>query len=255
MTGSADVIRVGVIGAGGRMGRAVCGAIRTAPDLDLAATVGRGDPLDALAKVDVAVDFSTPEAVLGHVEWTLANGVHTVVGTSGIGSRERERIAALAAAAPGVGLHIVPNFSVAAVLAMRLAAEAMPFFEDVEIVEYAGRHKLDAPAGTAEQTARSLAAARIGAGPSFPQETATTRGRLIHGVPVHSVRMAGLVSRQEVRLSRDGELLNIHFETADRGAFLPGVLMAVRQILSRPGLVVGLDIGLDMLVTTEGHND
>lgn len=247
MTTPADVIKVGVIGAGGRMGQAVCAAVRNAPDLELAATAGRGDSLDALAKIDVAVDFTTPQAVLGHVEWTLAHGIHTIVGTSGIGSAERDRIAVLAAAAPGVGVHIVPNFSIAAVLAMRLAAEAMPFFDDVEIVEYAGPHKLDAPAGTAEQTAWSLAAARTGPPPpSFPQETATTRGRLIHGVPVHSVRMAGLVSRQDVRLSREGELLTIGFETIDRGAFMPGVLMAIRQIASRPGLTIGLD-------STVGH--
>ena len=243
-------VRVGVLGARGRMGRAVCAAVDGAPDLELAVTTGRGDPLDPLAEVDVAVDFSTPEAVLGHVEWLLAHGVHTVVGTSGVGAGEQARLAEAVASAPGVGVHVVPNFSIAAVLASRLAAEAVCFFDDAEIVEYAGRHKTDAPSGTAEQTARLLAEARAGreeaAVPSNgPTSGTTTCGLPVHGIPVHSVRMKGLLSRQDVHLSRTAELLTIHFETNDRAAFMPGVLLAVRRIAGRPGLTVGLDAILD----------
>lgn len=244
-------VRVGVLGARGRMGRMVCAAVDSAPDLELAATIGRGDSLDPLAAADVAVDFTTPEAVLGHVEWLLGHGVHTVVGTSGIGSGEQERLAEAAAAAPGIGVHVVPNFSIAAVLASRLAAKAVGFFDDVEIVEYAGRHKTDAPSGTAEQTARLLAEARKKqkknehTPPSVPQGPTSTCGRPAHGVPIHSVRMTGLLSRQDVHLSRAAELLTIHFETNDRAAFMPGVLLAVRQIPARPGLTIGLDAILD----------
>ncbi|WP_329522000.1 4-hydroxy-tetrahydrodipicolinate reductase [Spirillospora sp. NBC_01491] len=236
--------RVGVIGAGGRMGRAVCAAVRDAADLELVAAVHRGEPLDPLRDADVAVDFSIPDCVMEHLEWTVARGVHTVVGTSGVGAGPQERIAELCAAAPGVGVHVVPNFSVAAVLATRLAAEVAGFFDDVEIVEYAHRRKLDAPAGTAEQTARVIAAARGGTGgepPEPPPGEATTRGRPVHGVPVHSVRTGGVLSRQDVRFGRDHELLSIGFETLDRAAFLPGVLLAVRGVAARPGLTVGLD--------------
>ncbi|WP_329239742.1 4-hydroxy-tetrahydrodipicolinate reductase [Actinoallomurus sp. NBC_01490] len=244
---------MGVIGAGGRMGRAVCAAVRDSHDLELAATVGRGDSLDRLEGVDVAVDFSLPDVVLDHVEWTLAHGIHTIVGTSGVGSGEHERIARWCEAAPGVGAHVVPNFSIAAVMAMKLATDAVCFFQDVEIVEYAGRHKADAPAGTAAQLAGSLRAARDAASlptdtPSFPQDTATTRGRLVDGIPVHSLRMAGILSRQDVLLTRDHELLTIHFESLDRAAFMPGVLLAIREIASRPGLTVGLERLLDAVV-------
>lgn len=246
---------VGVIGAGGRMGRAVCAAVRESDGLELAATVGRGDSLDRLAGVDVAVDFSLPEVVLEHVKWTVAHGIHTIVGTSGVGADQQERIARWCEAAPDVGVNVVPNFSIAAVLAMKLATNAVRFFQDVEIVEYAGRHKADAPAGTAQQLARSLQEARNAASfspdtPSFPQDTETTRGHLVNGIPVHSLRMAGILSRQDVLLTRDHELLTIHFESLDRAAFMPGVLLAVREVASCPGLTVGLDRLLDTMTSS-----
>lgn len=233
-------IKVGVLGAAGRMGRGICDAVRQAPDLELAAAVHRDDPLDRLAGVDVAVDVTTPQAVISNVEWTIAHGVHTVIGTSGIGTFERQQIEQLVAQAPGVGVHIVPNFSIAALLAMQLAAKAAPYFDDVEIVEFAGRHKKDAPSGTAEQTARLIAEARTGTSSPTPAPSAF-HGEPVHGIPVHSVRMAGLLSSQNVHLSRAGELLSIRFETLDRSAFMPGVLLAIRKIITRPGLTVGLE--------------
>jgi 4-hydroxy-tetrahydrodipicolinate reductase len=241
-------VKVAVFGAAGRMGRQVCDAVDAAPDLDLVARVDVGeDPKRILeAGATVAVDFTNPEAVLGNLEFCVGNGVHAVVGTSGFGPARLEQLSGLLADAPGVGVLVAPNFSLGAVLMMKFAAQAAPYFESVEIIEMHHPDKLDAPSGTAQRTAQLIAEARRGAGlgPS-PDATAADadhhRGGRVEDVTVHSVRLRGLVAHQEVLLGGVGESLSIRHDSLDRASFMPGVLLGVREVGAHPGLTVGLE--------------
>ena len=250
------MIKVGVLGAKGRMGSLVSQTVRSADDLELAAEVDVGDPRDALLGCDVVVDFTSPAAVMDNLRWCARSGLNMVIGTSGFdGARLAEASDLLddftqgspqvAAAKPSV--LVVPNFSVGAVLMMKFAEQAARFFESAEIVELHHAAKVDAPSGTAARTAAMIAAARSAAGTGpIPDATATqlegARGAVVDGVHVHSVRLAGLVAHQEVLLGGHGETLTIRHDSLDRASFMPGVLMAVRGIASLPpGLTVGLE--------------
>jgi 4-hydroxy-tetrahydrodipicolinate reductase len=244
--------RVGVIGASGRMGTAACAAVDAAADLELVARVGSGDQLSALtdAGVQVAVELTRPDVVMANLEFCIGHGIHAVVGTSGLDEARLATIRGWLADAPGVGVVVAPNFAVGAVLMMRFAAEAARWFESVEVVELHHPDKADAPSGTARRTAELVAAARrdAGLGPvpdatgSDPDGTATNaRGAVLDGVHVHSVRSRGLVAHQEVLLGGPGETLTIRHDSTDRASFMPGVLLAVRQVADRPGLTVGLE--------------
>lgn len=248
-------IRVGVIGAQGRMGSEVCRAVREADDMILTAEVdvaggadGRGGGLQDLADagVQVAVDFTHPDAVMDTAHWLVDHGIHAVVGTTGF---TRDRISTLEgwlAGRPSVGAIVAPNFSIGAVLMMSFAATAARFLPSVEIVELHHPKKADAPSGTAERTAERIAAARHAAGMG-PIPDATThalrgaRGASVDGVPVHSVRLSGLVAHQEVLLGGAGETVTIRHDSLDRSSFMPGVLLAVRAVTQRPGLTIGID--------------
>jgi 4-hydroxy-tetrahydrodipicolinate reductase len=240
--------RVGVIGAAGRMGTAACAAVEAAEDLELAARVGSGDPLSALtdAGVQVAVELTRPDAVLPNVEFCVGHGIHAVVGTSGLDEPRLTTVRGWLAGAPGVGVVVAPNFAVGAVLMMQFAAQAARFFDSVEIVELHHPDKADAPSGTARRTAELVAVARreAGLGP-VPDATVSdpdgARGAVLDGVHVHSVRSRGLVAHQEVLLGGPGETLTIRHDSTDRSSFMPGVLLAVRQVARRPGLTVGLE--------------
>jgi 4-hydroxy-tetrahydrodipicolinate reductase len=246
--------RVGVIGALGRVGRAVSAAVDAADDLELVATVDKDDSLDALvdANCEVAVDFTHPDVVLGDVEFLVRHGIHAVVGTTGWDDERLDRVRGWLAQSPGTGVLVAPNFAIGAVLMMRFAAQAARFFESVEIVELHHPRKADAPSGTAAATARAVAAARRAAGLG-PMPDATTqsldgaRGSTVEGIPVHSVRLRGLVSSQEVLLGEPGETLTLRHDSTDVSSFVPGVLLGVRGVSERPGLTVGLDgyLGLD----------
>ncbi len=240
--------RVAVLGARGRMGRAVCVAVEEADALELVAGVDVDDSLDALQRsgIDVAVDFTSPDAVMDNLRWCLEHGVHGVVGTSGVGDDRLDRIRGWLGDAPGVGVLVVPNFSVGAVLMMRFAEQAAGFFESVEIVELHHPDKADAPSGTASRTAELIAAARAAAGcGAVPDATASTldgaRGAKVDGVAVHSVRLRGLVAHQEVLFGGLGETLSLRHDSLDRASFLPGVISAVRWVVDHPGLTVGLE--------------
>lgn len=239
--------RVAVLGAKGRMGSEVVRAVSAAADLELGPTYDAGDTLD-LSGVDVAVDFTHPDGVMANLKACIDAGVHAVVGTTGF---DEERLAQVRQWLSGtdVGVLIAPNFGVAAVLMMRFAAQAARFFDSVEIVELHHPRKADAPSGTATRTAQLVAEARAGM-PPMPDATWTAlegaRGALVNGVHVHSVRLAGLVAHQEVLLGGEGETLTIRHDSYDRASFMPGVLLGVRQIASRPGLTVGLDVLLDL---------
>lgn len=243
-----------VIGAGGRMGREACRAVREADDLDLVATVGRQDDLSAVADAgaQVAVELSVPSASPANVAWCVDAGVHVVVGTTGWDDARTQDLRRRLESAPGVGVLIAPNFALGAVLLMRFAAQAAPYFESVEVVELHHPDKVDAPSGTARRTASLVARARreAGLGP-VPDATAdehrAARGTDVDGVRVHAVRLRGLVASQEVLLGGPGELLSLRHDSLDRASFMPGVLLGVRQVGERPGLTVGLEhyLGLD----------
>ena len=236
-------IRVAVLGARGRMGSEVCRAVEAAEDLTLVAAVDVGDDRAPLRDAAVAVDFTTPDAVMGNVAECIDAGVSVVVGTTGLTPERLATLKRRLEAAPGVGVLVAPNFSVGAVLMMRFAVEAARHFESVEIVELHHPAKADAPSGTARRTAQLVAEARGEA--RNPDATTTAldgaRGAQVAGVPVHSVRLAGLVAHQEVLLGGHGETLTIRHDSLDRASFMPGVLLAVRAVRDRPGLTVGLE--------------
>jgi 4-hydroxy-tetrahydrodipicolinate reductase len=254
-TRTADApLRVGVIGAAGRMGSEVVRSVDAADDLVLAAVADQGDPLEALvaAGVEVAVEFTHPGAVMANLEFCIRNGIHAVVGTTGFDDDRLATVSGWLAEHPSVGVLVAPNFGIGAVLMMRFARMAAPYFESVEIVELHHPAKVDAPSGTARRTAELVAQAREAAGtPPMPDASvdvlAGARGASVSGVPVHSVRLRGLVAHQEVLLGGPGESLTIRHDSLDRASFMPGVLLGVRSVPARPGLTVGLDplLGLD----------
>jgi 4-hydroxy-tetrahydrodipicolinate reductase len=250
------VIKVGVLGAKGRMGSLVSQTVRSSDDLELTAEVDVGDPRDALQGCDVVVDFTSPAVVMDNLKWCVRAGLDLVIGTSGF---DRARLAEVGdllnestqasqqARTTRPRVLVVPNFSVGAVLMMKFAEQAGRFFESAEIIELHHAAKVDAPSGTAARTAAMMAAARsaAGVGPG-PDATATqlegARGAVVDGVHVHSVRLAGLVAHQEVLLGGHGETLTIRHDSLDRASFMPGVLIAVRGIATLPpGLTLGLD--------------
>jgi 4-hydroxy-tetrahydrodipicolinate reductase len=244
-------VKVGVLGARGRVGSEVCRGVEAAADLELAAAVDAGDSLDALTAAEVVVDFTHPDVVMDNLGWCVGHGLHCVVGTTGFDEGRLDALRRTLADAPGVGVLVAPNFSIGAVLMMRFAAAAAPFYESVEIIELHHPDKADAPSGTSRRTAELVAAARrdAGVGP-MPDATSTSldgaRGADVDGVHVHAVRARGLVAHQEVILGGPGETLTIRHDSMDRTSFVPGVLTAVRAISDRPGLTVGLEHLLDL---------
>lgn len=245
------MIRVGVVGAKGRMGRSVVEAVEAAEDMRLVAAVDIGVPPTALgqAGADVIVDFTTPDAVMRTLKTNIEAGIHCVVGTTGFSEERLDQVRAWCAANPTVGVLIAPNFGIGAVLMMRFAAMAAPYFESAEIVELHHPDKVDAPSGTAAHTARAIAAARQGLPPSpdaTTHEEPGARGATIDGVHVHSIRARGLVAHQEVILGGVGETLTIRHDSLDRSSFMPGVLLGIREVSRHPGLTVGLADYLDL---------
>ena len=241
-----ETIRVAVIGASGRMGGEACQAVDDAPELELVGRFGRGDDLGDLGGARVAVELSVPDASPANVAHCVERGVHVVVGTTGWGDDRLATLRHQLEDHPEVGVLIAPNFAVGAILMMRFAQEAARFYESVEVVELHHPAKVDAPSGTATRTARLVADARRQAGlGDVPDATAHdpdgARGARVGGIPVHSVRVRGLVAHQEVLFGNAGELLTIRHDSFDRASFMPGVLEAVRKVGEHPGLTVGLE--------------
>jgi 4-hydroxy-tetrahydrodipicolinate reductase len=259
-------VRVGVLGATGRMGQFVCAAVLGAPDLELAAVVagasGAGRPLGDLvpgapeellvgedlsdflaAEAEVVVDFSRPEATAAAVEGLLPEGVHLVSGTTGLPGEVMDDLANLAGKADHGNVVWAPNFALGAVLAMHFAAVAGRFYPAAEVIELHHQGKADAPSGTALRTARAIAAARdrTTAPGGQSESVAGVRGGEVEGVRVHSVRLPGLVAHQEVIFGGQGEVLTVRHDSLDRSSFMPGVLLAVQAVATRPGLTVGLE--------------
>jgi 4-hydroxy-tetrahydrodipicolinate reductase len=244
---------VGVLGARGKVGREVCLAVREAPDTELVAEVDAGDDIEALVAsgARAVVDFTHPDVVMDNLEFCIRHGIHAVVGTTGFDEQRLEQLRRWLGDAPRSGVLVAPNFSIGAILMMRFAALAAPFFDSVEIVELHHPDKADAPSGTARRTAELVAAARAAAGaPPMPDATSTAldgaRGASVAGVPVHALRIRGLVAHQEVVLGELGETLTIRHDSLDRASFTPGVLAGLRAVGDHPGLTVGLEHFLDL---------
>jgi 4-hydroxy-tetrahydrodipicolinate reductase len=239
-------ILVGVLGARGRMGKQVCEAVDQATDLRLVAALDLGDQLTELADAEVVVDFTHPDAVLANLEIVLGQGRHAVVGTTGFTAERLETVRGWLAGKPDLGAVIAPNFGIGAVLSMRFAQLAAPYFESAEVIELHHPDKADAPSGTATRTAQLIAESRQAAGLGEPPDATSTglagaRGADVDGIRVHAVRAAGLVAHQEILFGTRGETLTIRHDSLDRASFMPGVLLAVREVVHRPGLTVGLE--------------
>jgi 4-hydroxy-tetrahydrodipicolinate reductase len=246
-------LRVAVIGAKGRIGSEAVKAVEAAEDMELVAALGRGDSLEALtdAGAQVAVELTHPDAVMGNLDFCVRHGIHGVVGTTGWTDERLAQLRTALAASPGTGVLIAPNFSIGAVLTMTFARQAARFFESAEVIELHHPNKADAPSGTATRTAQLVAAAREEAG-CAPQPDATStaldgaRGASVDGVPVHSVRLRGLLAHQEVLFGGVGETLTIRHDSLHHSSFMPGILLGARRVVSTPGLTVGLEHFLDL---------
>lgn len=229
----------------------MCAAVRDADDMTLSAEVDAGDSLAMFIdnRTEVVIDFTHPDVVMDSLKFLIDNGIHAVVGTTGFTDERIGQVESWLAAKPDTGVLIAPNFAIGAVLSMYFAQRAAPYFESVEVIELHHPHKADAPSGTATRTAKLIAQARKGMPPN-PDATSTglpgARGADVDGVPVHSVRLTGLVAHQEVLFGTEGETLTIRHDSLDRTSFVPGVLLAVRQVAERPGLTVGIEPLLDL---------
>ncbi|MCU1573069.1 MAG: dihydrodipicolinate reductase [Micrococcaceae bacterium] len=246
-------VRVAVLGATGRMGREAVKAVQAAPDLDLVASLGSKDSLDTLvsAGTEIVIDLTVPDATETNVRYAVEHGIHAVVGTTGWTGAKLDNLRTLLGEHPGTGVLIAPNFALGSVLATSFAAKAAKYFDSVEIIELHHPKKVDAPSGTALRTAELIAAARAAAGtPPAPDATEKqldgARGAVVAGIPVHSIRLSGLVAHQEVLLGSFGEQLTIRHDSFNQESFMPGVLIGVRNVAGRPGLTVGLDGYLDL---------
>jgi len=252
--------RVAVLGAGGRMGRTVCAAISDDAELELVGAVDPAHPGEAVAGVtiageieslesiapDVVVDFTQIDAARKNLEWCAEHGVHAVVGTTGFTDDDRARLRERFTKS---NCFVAPNFAIGAVLLMRLAELAAPWFETAEIIELHHDEKIDAPSGTAMLTAERMAAASPdwGADPTTKHVLEGARGgEGAGGIRVHSVRLRGLVAHEEVILGTTGQSLSLRHDSYDRSSFVPGILLAVKSVASRPGVTVGLDALLDL---------
>lgn len=255
------MIRVGVLGATGRVGSEVCRAVHADAEMELAAGISRSkagekasealglqgsdlvlaENLDSFVEggVEVAVDFTSADFAPEHVAWAIEHGVHVVVGTTGFEVDEAWREAP-------TGVFVAPNFAIGAVLMQRFAAQAARHLSAVEIVELHHDGKADAPSGTAAATADAVAAARPDdwTGPAS-ESVPGVRGGERAGIRIHSIRLPGLVAHQEVIFGGRGQTLTIRHDSTDRTSFVPGVLMAIRWVPAHPGLTVGLDAILD----------
>ncbi|MEU9579969.1 4-hydroxy-tetrahydrodipicolinate reductase [Streptomyces chilikensis] len=246
-------LRVAVLGAKGRIGSEAVKAVRAAEDMELVAALGRHDSLDVLAssRAQVAVELTTPDSVMTNLEYCVGHGIHAVVGTTGWNDERLASLGGWLEDSPETGVLIAPNFSLGAVLTMKFAQMAAPYFESAEVVELHHPDKVDAPSGTAQRTAQLIAEARRAAD-SAPMPDATAkalegaRGADVDGVPVHAVRLRGLLAHQEVLLGGEGETLTVRHDSLHHISFMPGILLGVRRVVRTPGLTFGLEHFLDL---------
>jgi 4-hydroxy-tetrahydrodipicolinate reductase len=262
------MIRVGVVGGSGKMGRVVCAAVFDDPELELVAAVGKtkaGTPLRELigrnavdltvtdrlealtdTRADVAVDFTRPEAVMENVRWYAEHRLNAVIGTSGITSDDIAKIGDLSSK-HGTNVVVGPDFSYGGAIYLEMLKIAARHFPEVELIEQHLPSKADAPSGTTMNTARELAKVRRDARASASREIVPgARGGDIGGIRVHSLRLTGAPGVEEARFARPGELLTISITAFDREPFATGALIAIKKVGSRRGLTVGLPALLDL---------
>ncbi|MFI6374463.1 4-hydroxy-tetrahydrodipicolinate reductase [Streptomyces sp. NPDC050546] len=246
-------LRVAVLGAKGRIGSEAVRAVEAAEDMELVAALSRGDKLETLAETgaQVVVELTTPDSVMANLDYCVRHGIHAVVGTTGWTDERLAQLNGWLANSPETGVLIAPNFSIGAVLTMKFAQLAAPYFESVEVVELHHPNKVDAPSGTATRTAQLIAEARRAAGTAPAPDATTTaldgaRGADVDGVPVHAVRLRGLLAHQEVLLGAEGETLTVRHDSLHHSSFMPGILLGARRVGSVPGLTFGLEHFLDL---------
>lgn len=246
-------LRVAVLGARGRIGSEAVRAVEAADDMELVAALGRDDKLESLtdAGAQVVVELTTPASVMDNLDFCVRHGIHAVVGTTGWTDERLAQLNTWLSASPKTGVLIAPNFSIGAVLTMKFAQQAARYFESVEVIELHHPNKADAPSGTAARTAQLIAEARREAGRApQPDATATgldgARGADVDGIPVHSVRLRGLLAHQEVLLGGEGETLTIRHDSLHHSSFMPGILLGARRVATTPGLTFGLENFLDL---------
>ena len=250
---TSDPIKVALVGATGKMGQYASAAINSSEDLELVAELASQDSLDNILSSGAThvLDLTVPTVSPQIVEFAVKNSLHVVVGTSGWSEDKRQALQNQLADHPNVGVLIAPNFSIGSVLATRFAALAAPYFDSVEIIEMHHPNKVDAPSGTAVRTAEMIAAARQSAevGPS-PDATEHdpdhARGAAVSGINVHAIRLAGLEAHQEVLMGSPGQQFILRHDAFDRSSYMPGVLLGLRTVASRPGLSYGLDAYLEL---------
>ena len=238
-------IRVGIFGVSGKMGSEVVRAVTRADGMTTVGGADINEARDKVGRAQVVVDFTHPDAVMDNIEWCLERGIHMVIGTTGFTPERLDRVRELCAEHPKVGVLIASNFSIGAVLMMKFAAIAAPFYESTEIVELHHPNKADAPSGTSATTARKIAAARAEAGmgdvPDATVHDDGARGAVVEGIHIHGVRLRGLVAHQEVLLGAEGETLTIRHDSFDRSSFMPGVVEGIRHVVANPGLTLEME--------------
>ena len=240
--------KVGVLGAHGGVGTAIVAAVEADDNLTLAAALDHGDDLQELVDsgAEVVVDFTVPDAVMNNVEFCVKHGIHCVIGTTGWTEERYSQVREWLQDSEGTGVLVAPNFAISAVLTMKFAEMAAPFFESAEVIELHHPNKKDAPSGTAVHTAEGIARARKDAGmgeqpDATEQSLDGARGADVDGIPVHAVRMTGMVAHEQVIFGTRGQSLTIKQDSYDRESFVPGVLIGVEKIGRKPGLTIGLE--------------
>jgi len=236
---------VAVVGASGKLGAVVCRLVEQADDFELIASLTSSSDLNEILAADVVVDVSLPTISQEVVELAVANGKHVLVGTSGWSAERIDAVRPIIEAHPQVNVIFIQNFSLGSAVGTHLATIAARYFESIEIVEAHGSSKVDSPSGTAVNTAERIAAVRQG-DIKAPHSDQTARGELIDGVPVHSLRMDGVVAKQDVIFGGDGETVTITHTTFSNRSYEAGIMASLRAVLTRPGITVGLDKVIDL---------
>ena len=237
--------RVAVVGATGRLGTQVCQVIEAMPQMDLVARLDSHSDLHDMLGADIAVDVTVPGVSGAVVDFAIAQGIKVLVGTSGWSADRIATLSTTVADKPGASVFIVPNFSLGATLQMMVSKTVAQHFESIEIVETHHAGKADSPSGTAVRTAEEIAAVRRQHGGVIaPHSNQSARGELVHGIPVHSLRMSGILAQQEVKFGGVGEVLTISHDTHSREAYQAGIILALQFMESHTGLAVGLEQAL-----------
>jgi 4-hydroxy-tetrahydrodipicolinate reductase len=234
--------RVAIIGATGRMGLLIDDLVASMDDFEVVARLASSSPLDDMLAADVAVDVTVPAVSQSVVEFAVEHGIPTLVGTSGWSAERLTSLGRLVAGKPGLGVIVIPNFSIASVLATSFAATAARFFDSIEIVEAHHASKVDSPSGTAVRTAELIGKARAELGPVIaPHADQRARGQQVSSVPIHSLRMEGVVAQQDVIFGGTGETLTLSHVTVSPDSYRFGITLALRALPTADGVIVGLD--------------